>query len=314
MLTENPSKIYYRPFLKWAGGKTRLIPKYISYLLPDNIKNYYEPFLGSGALFFYLANPPFSIKCSYISDINEDLINAYKCIKYQVNEVIFLLKEHEQLHNESAIFGKENMSNNHNSKQKNLYYYKIRDQVYDRDVERAARLIYLNRTCFNGLYRVNSKGKFNVPLGRYENPNICQEDLLRSASKALSVAQIEKADFKDVLNYANSFDDFVYFDPPYYPISETSYFTAYSEHSFHEIKDREKDQKSLRDTCEKLAKRGVKVMISNSSCKFIKDIYSEIGFEIHTIQVARSINSNTENRGRISEFLITSKNFYLPRQ
>jgi DNA adenine methylase len=308
MLTENHNKTYYCPFLKWAGGKTRLIPKHIRSLLPDidNIKRYYEPFVGSGALFFYLANLPLSIKTSYLSDINEELINTYKCIQNQVDDVILLLKEHEKRHNESANIYKINMQKNYNSKHKNLYYYEIREENYDTDVQRAARFIYLNKTCFNGLYRVNSRGKFNVPLGRYENPKICQEDLLRDASKALFGAEIEQADFTEVLNHAKSVDDFVYFDPPYYPISKTSYFTAYSEHSFHEIKEREKDQEKLRDTCVELANRGVKVMVSNSYCEFIKDIYSELGFKIHTIQAARSINSNTENRGRISEYLITS--------
>lgn len=307
MLTDQ-HKTYCSPFLKWAGGKTRLIPKHIRNFLPDidKIKHYYEPFVGSGALFYYLKNSHSSIKTSYLSDINQELINTYKCIQNKVDDVIFLLKQHEKLHNESAIFHQKNICKNYNSKQKNLYYYEIRDKNYDTDVQRCARFIYLNRTCFNGLYRVNAKGKFNVPLGRYENPKICQEDILKAASKALMMAEIKQADFTEVLNHANSVNDFVYFDPPYYPISKTSYFTAYSEHSFHEIKDREKDQIKLRDTCAKLANRGVKVMVSNSECSFIRDIYGEIDFNIHTIQAARSINSKTENRGKISELLITS--------
>lgn len=303
MLTEKRQDKYYRPFLKWAGGKSKLISKYIKYLPPNtnSIKYYYEPFLGSGALFFYLASNYPTIKLSYLTDINEDLVNTYQCIKDNLYEVILLLQEHERKHNEFANYYKINGSKIKNSREKNLYYYSIREKTYKSDVERAARLIYLNRTCFNGLYRVNSNGTFNVPLGRYENPKICQIDLLTSASEALSKAEVKTADFKSILNYANSSDDFVYFDPPYYPISKTSYFTAYSSNCFSE-----QDHKDLRNICKDLANRGVRVMVSNSQVDEIENMYSEIGFKIHTIQAARTINSNTENRGRISEFLITS--------
>lgn len=303
MLTQLNDKSYYRPFLKWAGGKSKLIHKYIQYLPPniDNLKRYYEPFLGSGALFFYLVNQYSTIKSSYLTDINEELINTYQCVQKNIGDLILLLQEHEKQHNKYANYYKKNGSQSKNSKDKNQYYYKVRDESYDRDIERAARLIYLNRTCFNGLYRVNSRGIFNVPLGRYENPKICQIDLLGLASQALSRAEVKTANFKEVLDYANSSDDFVYFDPPYHPISKTSYFTAYSTHCFSE-----NDQKDLRDICATLASRGVKVMVSNSYCKEIDDIYREIGFKIHTIQAARTINSNIENRGTISEFLITS--------
>ena len=303
MLTQLHDKSYYRPFLKWAGGKSKLIHKYIKHLPPNigNINRYYEPFLGSGALFFYLVNRYSTIKSSYLTDINEELINTYQCIQKKLDDVVLLLQEHEKQHNEYANYYKNNSGKSKTSKDKNQYYYKVRDENYHRDIERAARLIYLNRTCFNGLYRVNSQGTFNVPLGRYENPKICQIDLLGSASQALSRAEVKTTDFKEVLDYANSSDDFVYFDPPYHPISKTSYFTAYSRHCFSED-----DQKNLRDICATLASRGVRVMVSNSYCKEIEDIYREIGFQIHTIQAARTINSNIENRGTISEFLITS--------
>jgi DNA adenine methylase len=167
------------------------------------------------------------------------------------------------------------------------------------NLEQAARLIYLNKTCFNGLYRVNSQGKFNVPLGRYKNPGICQENILRVASAALSTSNIKQADFTDVLNYAVNSDDFVFFDPPYYPVSETSYFTAYSSYCF-----AENQQVKLRDVFVTLAERGVKVMLSNSDCPFIRDLYSS--FNIHTISAARSINSNVKKRGKITEVLVTS--------
>lgn len=265
-----------RPFLKWAGGKSRLIQQYIPYL-PKNYKTYYEPFLGGGAVFFYL-QPPTAI----LTDINAELITTYCCVRDQVEELICLLKEHKKRHNRD-------------------YYYHVRANPGNTDLEQAARLIYLNKTCFNGLYRVNSQGKFNVPLGRYENPNICHENLLRSASAALASAEIKHADFVDVLNHRSSSDDFVFCDPPYHPISSTSYFTSYNRNSFGE-----KDQERLRDTCAELASRGVKVMICNSDCELIINLYKQINFNIYPIAAPRSINSNSEKRGMIYELLITS--------
>ncbi|MGF1938091.1 MAG: DNA adenine methylase [Nostoc sp. ChiQUE02] len=285
MVIQIPKETSPRPFLKWAGGKSRLIQQYIPYF-PKSYKNYYEPFLGGGAVFFYL-QPTAAI----LTDINAELINAYGCVRDNVEELISILKEHKNRHNKD-------------------YYYSVRNNSVGSDIEKAARLIYLNKTCFNGLYRVNSQGKFNVPLGRYDNPNICHEDLLRVASIALSHAKIQQADFTEVLNYATSSDDFVFFDPPYHPISDTSYFTAYSQNCF-----TKKDQEVLRDTCAELASRGVKVMVCNSDSEFIQKIYTDINFETYKIKAARSINSNIKNRGRIYELLITSfKDFYLPKQ
>ncbi|MEH2163433.1 MAG: DNA adenine methylase [Nostoc sp.] len=263
-----------RPFLKWAGGKSRLIQQYIPYF-PKSYKNYYEPFLGGGAVFFYL-QPSAAI----LTDINAELINTYCCVRDRVEELIYLLKEHKNRHRKD-------------------YYYSVRNHSGGTDIEKAARLIYLNKTCFNGLYRVNSQGKFNVPLGRYKNPNICSEVLLRTASEALYHAEIQQADFIDVLNYATNSDDFIYFDPPYYPVSETSYFTAYSSYRF-----AEDQQVQLKEVFEKLAERGVKVMLSNSDCEFIRNLYS--GFNIYTISASRAINSNAKKRGKITEVLVTS--------
>ncbi|QFS44480.1 DNA adenine methylase [Nostoc sphaeroides] len=274
MVIQIPKETSPRPFLKWAGGKTRLIQQYIPYF-PKSYKNYYEPFLGGGAVFFYL-QPSTAI----LTDINAELINTYCCVRDRVEELISLLKEHKIRHDKD-------------------YYYSVRNNSGGTDIEKAARIIYLNKTCFNGLYRVNSQGKFNVPLGRYENPNICSEVLLKAASEALSHAEIKQTDFADVLNYATSSDDFIYFDPPYYPVSETSYFTAYSSYSF-----AEDQQVQLKDVFEKLAGRGVKVMLSNSDCEFIRNLYSS--FHIHTISASRAINSNAKKRGRITELLVTS--------
>ncbi|MEH2392355.1 MAG: DNA adenine methylase [Nostoc sp.] len=285
MVIQIPKETSPRPFLKWAGGKSRLIQQYIPYF-PKSYKNYYEPFLGGGAVFFYL-QPSAAI----LTDINAELINTYCCVRDDVEELISLLKEHKIRHNKD-------------------YYYSVRNNSGGTCVEKAARIIYLNKTCFNGLYRVNSQGKFNVPLGRYENPNICHENLLRLASIALSHAEIQRADFTEVLNHATSSDDFVFFDPPYHPISETSYFTAYNQNCFSK-----KDQELLRDTCAELVSRGVKVMVCNSDSEFISKIYTDINFQTYRIKAARSINSNIKNRGMIYELLITSfKDFYLPKQ
>lgn len=175
----------------------------------------------------------------------------------------------------------------------------MRSRTVGTSFEKAARMIYLNKTCFNGLYRENSKGEFNVPIGTYKNPSICNPDLLCSVSAALQSAQIELRRFDTVLDYAKSEQDFVYFDPPYYPLSPTSNFTAYSRHSFNDS-----DQIRLRDTFAKLARRGVKVMLSNSDCPFIREIYQS--FKLHQISASRAINSDAKKRGEISELLVTS--------
>ncbi|OKH29073.1 DNA adenine methylase [Chroogloeocystis siderophila] len=269
--------IYPKPFLKWAGGKTKLIQQYLS-SFPNKIINYYEPFLGGGAVFFYLYNNH-SLNSAFLSDINPELVNAYLCIKNDVEVVISLLKQHQKNHSRE-------------------YYYYMRSYTTDNFIERAARLIYLNKTCFNGLYRENSKGEFNVPMGKYKNPQICHPELLRAVANALQIAQIEVRSFETILNYANSNEDFVYFDPPYYPLSETSNFTAYSRDAFH--KD---DQIRLKDVCVQLAQRGVKIMQSNSDCPFIRELYRD--FKIYEIKASRAINSNAAKRGKISEVLIT---------
>ncbi len=274
-----------KPFLKWAGGKSKLLEQY-KYYFPKHFKNYYEPFLGGGAVFFYInQNLP---KKAVLTDINNNLIETYLCVRDNVEHLIDLLSEHQKKHNKA-------------------YYYEMRSLSYNTDLERAARLIYLNKTCFNGLYRENSKGKFNVPIGRYVNPPICQPDLLRSVSIALQSAVIDVRPFEDILKYANS-DDFVYFDPPYHPLSDTSYLTAYSRYSFNED-----NQIKLRNIFAELAAQGVKVMLSNSDCTFIRELYSDDKIfqannlpTIHTISASRAINSNPKKRGKISEILVTS--------
>jgi DNA adenine methylase len=271
-----------RPFLKWAGGKSQLLAQY-GELFPKTYRNYYEPFLGGGAVFFNLRP-----KRSFLSDINLEIINTYRCIRDQVEEIIPQIHQHYLHHDES-------------------YYYGIRSRVEEtaewfwigNNVERAARILYLNKTCFNGLYRENSKGHFNVPIGRYKNPSIYDSDLLRACAKQLKSARIEPVGFEDVLRRARSSNDFVYFDPPYQPLNQTSSFTSYTRYSFNET-----DQIRLRDTFERLRDRGVHVMLSNSDCAFIRDLYS--GFNIHTIYASRNINSQGSKRGKITEVLVTS--------
>lgn len=274
MLTRPVETISPRPFLKWAGGKGKLIQQYLPYL-PTDFKTYYEPFLGGGAVFFHLL-PAAAI----LTDINPELINTYRCVRDQVEEVISLLEKHKLKHNKE-------------------YYYEMRSRAGNSDVERAARFIYLNKTCFNGLYRENSQGAFNVPIGKYKNPLICNAELLRSVSAALRTAQIEVRPFEAVLNFAKTGTDFVYFDPPYHPLSPTSNFTAYSRLGFTEA-----DQIKLKETFATLAGWGVKVMLSNSDCCLIRELYQD--FNIHPISAARAINSKSNKRGKIYEVLVTS--------
>lgn len=278
MSTQNLGKTFPRPFLKWAGGKSKLIQQYIPYF-PNKFETYHDPFLGGGAIFFYSYSFHSNTQ-PFLTDINPELINAYCCVKDNVESVIHLLEEHQLRHNKD-------------------YYYDMRSRTLGTPIERAARLIYLNKTCFNGLYRENSKGEFNVPIGTYKNPKICDSDLLRTVSAALKFAKIEVRPFEAILDYAKTEQDFVYFDPPYYPLSPTSNFTAYSRYSFNES-----DQIILRDTFAELAVRGVKVMLSNSDCPFIREIYQD--FKIHEISASRAINSNANKRGKIGEVLVTS--------
>lgn len=274
MPTLTTAQISPRPFLKWAGGKGQLISQYLPFF-PSQISTYYEPFLGGGAVFFHLLPSQ-----ARLTDINPELVNVYRCIRDRVEEVIGLLSYHQQLHCRD-------------------YYYNIRSNSTGTAVERAARLIYLNKTCFNGLYRENSKGQFNVPMGSYKAPKVCHPELLRSVSQVLKRAELAVEPFDRMLNHIHSPQDFVYFDPPYYPISATSRFTAYSRDCFQAA-----DQVRLRDAFTQLAARGVKVMLSNSDCPFIRELYQD--FNIHTITATRAINCNPQRRGKITEVLVTS--------
>jgi len=266
-----------RPFLKWAGGKGRLLAQYQPYF-PATIDTYYEPFLGGGAVFFHLAG---QVHQAILGDINPELVNVYQCVRDRTADLITRLQRHKQRHSPD-------------------YYYQVRQQHTLVDpVERAARLIYLNKTCYNGLYRENSQGHFNVPVGRYKSPAICDPNLLQLAAAALQQAEIQQFSFEAILHWPLSSRDLVYFDPPYHPISATSSFTSYNRYGF-----TASDQQRLAQVFRQLADRGIPVMLSNSDCEFIRQLYQ--GFAIHPIQAARAINSRAGRRGKISELLITS--------
>jgi len=272
-----------KPFVKWVGGKRQLLAQFrLMNLYPPekfDIKKgkYFEPFVGGGAVFFDLLP-----ETAYLSDLNNELVVTYNVIKNDVENLIKSLKKHK--------LDKD-------------YFLKIRDQNPEKlsDLNTASRFIYLNRTCFNGMYRVNSKGGFNVPFGKYTNPLICDENNLRKVSKALRNVEIKKQDYKEVLKKAKK-GDFVYFDPPYYPVSKTASFTSYTSESF-----LDKEQIELRDTFVELHKRGCFVMLSNSDTPFINKIYSEPkGLRITKVQAGRAINSDASKRGKVTEVLVTN--------
>ena len=232
-----------KPFVKWAGGKRQLIP-ILNSNLPKTMGTYYEPFLGGGALLFHIVKEREGQKCS-ISDLNSDLVLSYTTIRDQTDSLIESLKNHARNYQKSS----------------KSYYYTIRENNPKDAVEKTSRLIFLNRTCFNGLYRVNSKGKFNVPLGKYTNPNIVNEENIRSVSKALQSRKIsiKCRDFEAVLDEVKK-NDLVYFDPPYQPVSSTANFTSYTNKSF-----TDEDLKRLAKLCLELDSKECKVMLSNSN-------------------------------------------------
>src|SRR3989339_359504 len=272
-----------KPFVKWVGGKRQLLAQFrrMNLYPPENFdpkkSRYFEPFVGGGAVFFDLLPEE-----GFLSDLNKELVTTYNVIKNDIEKLIVSLKKH---------------------KTDKDYFLEVRAQDPNKlsDVAVASRFIFLNRTCFNGMYRVNSKGGFNVPFGKYTNPLICDEDNLRKVSKALQNIDIKHQDYKEVLKKAKK-GDFIYFDPPYYPVSKTASFTSYTAESF-----LEKEQTELRDTLVELNKRGCFVMLSNSDTPFINKIYSGIkGVHINKVQAGRAINSNGSGRGKITEVLITN--------
>lgn len=269
-----------RPFLKWPGGKGQLLPELLKAIdAAGTFTHYHEPFLGGGALVFALARTARLKPRTYISDVNPNLIDAYLGVRDAVDDVIAQLKAHAARHDEG-------------------YYYAVRAQSPQTLALRAARLIYLNRTCFNGLYRENRKGQFNTPFGRYKNPKICDEPNLRSVATTLQGIDIAARGFEYVLELAKP-NDLIYFDPPYNPSSKTASFTDYSRAGFGP-----EAQQGLADVATTLVERGVKVILSNSMTDYTRELYQD--FHLYQVLASRSINARTDRRGKVSEALITS--------
>jgi len=275
-----------KPFLKWVGGKKQLLPE-IQKRLPQEFDYYFEPFVGGGAVYFSLCD---NIKTAYISDINEELINTYLVVKDYLHELKIELAVYK---NDEQVF------------------YKTRDldrsaeYLYLNSIQRAARFIYLNKTCFNGLYRVNSKGQFNVPYGKYANPTICDAYVLESCSRALRYTNTNVAcqSYDEILKEINKLDDpssaFVYLDPPYVPLTQTSSFVSYSKDGF-----TIDDHKNLAKFYATLSQMGVKCMLSNSSTPVVFDLYKN--YKIDTVSANRAISSTALGRRPVLEVLITN--------
>ena len=271
-----------KPFIKWAGGKTQLLPQ-LRAAAPQRIATYYEPFLGGGALFFALQREG-RFERAVLSDSNAELIEAYTQVRDNVDDLVEALAVHQRKYR-GAQGGAE-------------YYYRIRAKRPACAVGRAARLIFLNKTCFNGLYRVNSSGQFNVPHGSYTNPTICDGEGLRAASEALRGVELRCADFTEAIAAAES-GDFVYCDPPYVPLSETANFTAYTATNFNTA-----DQQRLAAAAASARERGVNVLLSNSGHPEVAQLYRDAGFQLDTVNAMRAINSNGAERGAVREYLI----------
>ena len=268
------------PFIKWAGGKTQLLPALVNYL-PAQFDTYIEPFVGGGALFFEL-QPTKAV----LADSNSELINCYMMVRDRVEDLISTLSTYP--------YSEE-------------FYYTIRAEMPEDPVLRAARMIYLNRTCYNGLYRVNKQSQFNVPFGRYKNPLICDPERLRAASYALRNAELHCADYQETLRQYAKPGDFVYIDPPYYPVSKYSDFKRYTAEFFYTD-----DQRVLAEMVKKLAQLGCYVLVSNSYCDFILDIYD--GCEIVEVSARRNINKDPQKRGEVKEVLVVCRHYLSQRQ
>lgn len=266
------------PIIKWVGGKRQLLNE-ITLLLPKEISTYCEPFIGGGAVFFSI-QPDNAI----INDLNSDLIAVYETVKDNVDDLIKSLKQHKNTAE---------------------YFYSIRDLDRNKEayealdkIEKASRFIYLNKTCFNGLFRVNASGEFNTPYGRYKRPNIVNEEGLRTVSEYFNNHNIQfhNEDFAETLNRVEP-NGFVYLDPPYDPISTTANFTGYNKGGFDKS-----EQVRLKECCDQLNERGIHFMLSNSATDFIKDLYKD--YNIKIVKAKRAINSNGKKRGAIDEVLV----------
>ncbi|MBK7539047.1 MAG: DNA adenine methylase [Myxococcales bacterium] len=264
------------PIVKWVGGKTRLLSELLA-RMPARFERYYEPFAGGAALFFRMAP-----QRAVLGDDNADLVNLYRTVGLKVDDVIRRLAVHRRLHNEG-------------------HYYEMRARWNDANVswthvDRAAAFVYLNKTCFNGLWRVNRAGHFNVPMGRYEDPPICAVDSLRAAATVLQRAELRHGHYREAVADARA-GDFLYFDPPYDPVTVTANFTGYTAGAFGSD-----DQRELAELARHLVARGCKVMLSNSDTPFVRSLYK--GFRVDRVRCGRAINSNAAKRGDVDEVII----------
>ena len=271
-----------KPFVKWVGGKRQLMQD-LENNFPKQFSTYHEPFLGGGAVMFNLLTKKPQLSCN-VSDFNSDLILAYVTIRDKLEKLI------ESLENHSKNYHKNSTE----------YYYEVRKQEPKQQIEKVSRLLFLNKTCFNGLYRVNKKGQFNVPLGRYTNPNIVNKENLTAVSKILQSKKIKIScrDFEAVLGDAKK-GDLVYFDPPYQPVSSTANFTSYTHRDF-----TEEDLERLAKLADQLHSKGCYVLLSNSNSKTVKDFFSKKYWKISSINVNRAINSNAQKRTGHKEIII----------
>lgn len=270
-----------RPFVKWVGGKTQLIPELVK-LMPSYDGTYFEPFLGGGALFFHLKPEQ-----ACINDINRTLIHTYKTIK----------ESPDQLCADLCELGDEYLSLDHDGRKQYFYARRIEfNSIKEPNSRKATLMIYLNKTCFNGMYRENAKGEFNVPFGDYKNPKICDTENLMAVHELLKNVKPTSTSYIETVKKAKK-GDFVYFDPPYHPLSQTSSFTSYSLDSFSV-----KDQEQLKDLFVELDKRGCYVMLSNSASDFIKSLYKDYRQEL--VLAGRSINAKGTGRGKINELVV----------
>lgn len=290
-----------KPFIKWAGGKTQLLPEIRKYYpFSDEIDTYIEPFVGGGAVLFDILNT-YSLNKVYIGDINPKLINTYNVVQKNTDQLINLLSHYQTKYNQLSPENRQKYYEN----QRNLYNTFKTPLSINEKIECAALMIFLNKTCFNGLYRVNKAGDFNVPHGKYKTPLICDTENLKQCSEKLKNVKIICMDYKQSIDYVDN-HTFIYLDPPYRPLSQTSAFTAYTNYKFDD-----KEQMLLKWFLDDVERKGGKFLLSNSDPKnydstddFFDDLYSD--YRITRIKSARAINSNGQNRGKISELLITN--------
>lgn len=280
-MTPRNKNIQVRPFLKWVGGKAQLLSQFEKYY-PEDFSNYFESFVGGGAVFFSLSPTK-----AHLNDVNKTLISVYKNLKNKPHEIIKVLMKLENQYKQGDMEFKKDL------------FYKIREQfnkLSDKELKKSAYLIFLNKTCFNGMYRENSKGEFNTPFGKHKNPTILDEENILKVSNILKQTKLTSVSFEKSIMEAKK-GDFVYLDPPYHPLSETAKFTSYHKDSF-----TKEDQLRLRDVFAELDKKGCYVMLSNSYTDFIKDIYKK--YRQETVMANRAINCKASGRGKIKELLI----------